>query len=103
VKPRKPIKRPPWFDKLWALVPKAHLPLSRRECREIWVRKKLEPQGEIVVGAYKEQLSWPCFANERIMYLKRLPSWLRKDRWEDERPPDKAKGSDWTPHSMRSK
>ena len=44
-----------------------------------------------IIAAVKDQQAWQKFSGDDIQYMKRAPSWLRKRRWEDERPPEKAK------------
>ena len=87
--PRKPLRGPKKFEEFWAVVHPAHKG-AHRECIGIWRRMKLEGIGDVIIAAYKDQLTWKKYHGDDVQYLKRPPSWLRGMRWEDERPPEKA-------------
>jgi hypothetical protein len=54
---------------------------------EIWKTMKLEPLADEIATARAEQAAWPEYSGERLKFLKRAPSWLRKRRWEDKPEP----------------
>lgn len=88
------------FEEFWKGVHPAHK-VAKKECLGIWKRMKLDPLADKIIEAYRNQLTWPCFAGDRVQYLKRPPSWLRGERWEDERPPDKRPAGGWRPKELR--
>lgn len=86
---RKPLKGPKKFEEFWAALHPIHR-IERRVCIDIWKKAKLEVMGDVIIAAYKDQLTWPDYKGDRVQFIKRAPSWLRKERWEDERPAPKA-------------
>lgn len=73
------------FPEFWAI--QVHRQ-SRPECEEIWKRMRLDGNANQVIAAYKAQLKWPEYQGDRIQFLKRPASWLRKKRWLDEPQPN---------------
>ena len=79
------------FKEFWLAMP-PHARESKWECWGVWKRTKLEAIADVLIAAAKDQQTWEKFSGADIQYMKRCPSWLRKRRWEDERPPETHSG-----------
>jgi hypothetical protein len=76
------------FEEFWAALPVSHR-VEKWECSGIWKRMKLEAIAGTIIKAIKDQQVWQKYEGDGVQYIKRAPSWLRKRRWEDERPPER--------------
>lgn len=79
----KPPEKLPGFCRFWKLHP---WPIEGADCEKVWRRMKLEEIADEICEALEAQLKWHSYAGERLQYMKRAPSYLRKRRWEDEEP-----------------
>lgn len=79
---------PQWM-RFWNAYPKR---VSKKEARKAWVQ--VGPT-ESDVDEMLETLAWqvPLWARDNFLYTPFPASWLRAERWTDERPPPPRGGS----------